>query len=153
MPAKCSPLTDNNSSPLLHCLLVFDFASFPDSTSKIRMWSLLSFFTYIDKKKYKAFTLRRKYEMKIVFLIWLEFLLITVSRKFEKLCCKSPRELGNINQGDFQISFEFPTTFLTPWYNNNNFTAITPLTQGLASSFPQQFPPLFPTGCKPPNLM
>ena len=52
--------------------------------------------------------------MKIVFLIWLEFLLITVSRKFEKLCCKSPRELGNINQGDFQISFEFPTTFLTP---------------------------------------
>ena len=77
LPAKCSPLTDNNSSPLLNCLLVFDFASFPDSTSKIRMWSLLSFFTYIDKKKYKAFTLRRKYEMKIVFLIWLEFLLIT----------------------------------------------------------------------------
>ena len=50
LPAKCSPLTDNNSSPLLNCLFVFDFASFLDSTSKIRMWSLLSSFTYIDRK-------------------------------------------------------------------------------------------------------
>ena len=78
--------------------------------------------------------------MKIVFLIWLEFLLITVSRKFEKLCCKSPRELGNINQGDFQISFEFPTTFLTPCYNNNNFTAVFPAYAGVGWCLPTAVP-------------